>query len=178
MADTDAAGRLVRSAKPPPNAKPLTAAPNSLCCLTLRQRALLETETAVPISLCSAKVSASASASASASVEAGAGAAEAGAAEAGTAGARGEAGTAEEAAGAPSGGSFTLDELFALRTALRSKECCLPRERLPGELDALVEGEVAVARAGARGADVVSGARTAGGWPPTESDEARRRLMA
>ena len=85
----------------------------------------------------------------------------------------------EEAAGAPSGGSFTLDELFALRTALRSKESCLPRERLPGELDAL-EGEVAVAPAEARRGDAVSGARAAGGWPPRESplDEARRRLMA
>ena len=166
-ADTDAAGRLVQSAPPPP-------------------------ETAAPISLCSAKVSASASASASAKEEAGV-AEEAGAA--GAAGARGEAGTAGEEAEAPSGDSFALGEFFALRTALRSNEFCLPRERLPElerrpELGGLsagettprgvgVEGEVAVAPAEARRGDVASGARTGGGRrSAAASDEARRRLMA
>ena len=162
-ADTDAAGRLVQPAAPPP-------------------------KTAGPISLCSAKASASEKA----------GAAE----EAGAAGAREEAGTAEEEAGtaeeeeaeAPSGDSFALGEFFALRTALRSNEFCLPRERLPElerrpELDGLsageitprvgVDGEVAVAPVEARVGNVASGARTAGGrWSATASDEARRRLIA
>ena len=187
-ADTDAAGRLA----PPAVASPSEIlAPISLCCLP-RERVLptarSPSEIPAPISLCSSKVSSSASASAEAASEEAAAAEEAGAA-----GAREEAEAAEEAR-APSSDSFALGEFFALRTALRSNEFCLPRERLPGlerrpELDGLsagevtprvgVEGELAVAPAKARGGDAGSGARTAGGrWSTTASDEARRRLMA